>query len=119
METGSTLGDTLFSTVREIANFGETFIDPLIPENTRGVPLSFEAFQFGADRLITPFLVSGIVGVVFPLYSTLYLAPELLYDDVGQGLNLPWKPFEYANVLLDIVEPVREVGKDLVWASAP
>ena len=111
------LNDTLFSTAKGIANFGETFIDPFIPENPHGAPLTFESYAFAGNQIINPLLVTSIFGLILPLYTTVYLAPELLFDDPGQGSDLPWKPFEYANVLMDNIEPIVDFAVQKVWSS--
>ena len=103
--------------LHDVAAWGETFIDPFIgPSGTE--PVMRDAFEGVKDKIGVD-LYAIVNGVVIPtLYATVYFFPELVAttpDFRENGLDLPFKPFEYMRVLLDLTPDTANFAIDQAW----
>ena len=108
----------LFSDFAEnFTSFGELFVDPFIQKGPDPIDLSVEDIEEIVRSVVQPYLTAGVLGVVTPAYLLLSTVPGLITGDpetTERGYDVPWQPFEYTRLALQLVEPMTELAVSTV-----
>ena len=115
-------GGSILDGFRQIADFGAMYIDPFLPNESGNYQLTLEEFSAVDDLFANDLYSLLTVGLIGAVYTGAYLFPEqaaeLFFSEqvqAGGGYDLPWKPFEYMQLLVDVVPEMNAVGVGSVW----
>ena len=115
-------GGGILDGFRQIADFGAMYIDPFLSNESGNFQLTMDQISRVNDRFANDALSLLVVGLVGTVYTWSYLFPEqaakLFFSEqvqAGGGYDLPWKPFRYMQLLVDVVPEMNAVGVGSVW----